>query len=250
MKPKYLSVLFGCWITPITLVAQVDTTKSNRNHLEFSAGTQIGATTPLTMPNAIRSIDAFKPSLPFYLGVQYNYFLKNNVGIKSGIIIEGRGMYTEATVKGYYTKFESGDQQAVTGYYYGTISTHFKNIYLSLPLSLHYNTNSWQHFIGLNASLAIYKQFSGQALEGYIRDTQPTGEKIGMSNVSYEFNNSVRNFNLGVHLGTQYKVYKNLYAQAQVNFGINNTLSNQLETISYSMHHLYLSCGLHYKLNK
>ena len=234
--------------------AQTETSspKVSKKTIEISlvGGVHIGGTMPFNLPNTIRSVDAYAPKTPLFLGVKFGKNIHPNWQINTGLIIEGKGFKTEASVKGYETEFNASqdEKQGVHGFYYGSITTQMNNVYATIPLEIQYNCNKWNVYGGLSLSGTLAKNFEGKAIEGYLRAEDPTGERIGLSNVAYNFDHAVRSINVGGQLGIKYQASATIGVLAQGNIGITNTLKPNFESVTFPMHHAYLSLGISYKI--
>lgn len=217
-------------------------------YIEISAGAQIGGTMPYQLPNSIRTIANFSPKTPYYIGVNLVHPINHKWSTKIGLELAGKGMYTEAEVKGYETSFSSGTEQEVQGFYYGTISTQMKNIYFNLPINIQYETKHFHYYGGIYLGIAVQKHFSGEAIQGYIRESNPTGEKVGLQHVAYDFKKDISTMNFGLQLGVQYKISNLWKAQMQISHGLNNTLKSDFKSVTFPMHHTYLGLGINYNI--
>lgn len=254
MKTKY--IVFGLLLslTAIQTQAQnVDSSKQtdSKMHYEFSVGGKIGGTSPVPLPAEIRKIKSYSPVYPFFASARATYSFDKKWGITSGLTFEGRAMNTRADVKGYKTSFNaSGDpSQNVKGYYTGEITTEVHNMYLTLPVLASYNLSErWTLQAGPYLSYAVKKHFSGDATNGYIRNTTPTGERVEISSASYDFKDNVRNWDLGASVGGQYHFGQKYFAMAQFDYGFSNIMQTGFETISFGMHNIFLNLGVGIRL--
>lgn len=218
--------------------------------IEAVVGGKVGGVTPLGLPASIRSFDGFAPAVPFFVGAFVSKHIKSNIALRTGLIMEGKGMTTDATVKGYKTTFSSNgpDNQEVMGYYYGTITTQVKNIYATVPLQVQYNMGNWKLHAGAYVGILLSSKFSGKAVAGYIRSEAPTGEKLGLSNAPYDFSDAIRRIDIGGQLGAQYALGSQLGVFIQGEIGATNVLKPSFETVSFPMNNIFLSLGISYKL--
>lgn len=215
--------------------------------LDVEVGTKIGGAAPLSMPVEIREIKSFRPAMPFFVGAKANYAIDQHWGVRAGLVLDGKGMKTEANVKGYKTTFNAAEDPSenVRGYYYGDISTNVENLYLTVPLQATYQFGEhWNVQAGPYVSFAVMKKFYGEAIEGYMRDEEPTGEKIGINNTAYDFKNSIRNVDVGMSLGGKYSFAQRYYALAQFDYGFNSIMKTGFESISFDMHNIFMNIGV------
>lgn len=245
-----LLVLVTLFVTNQGFASTID---SLQNKLSFSAtiGTKIGGATPVSFPAEIRNIRSFSPALPFLVGAHAKYKINTKWGASLGLVFEGKGMNTEATVKGYKTSFNANEDptQNVQGYYTGDISTNVHNLYLTIPVKATYQlSNKWELVAGPYVSFAVSRKFFGQAFNGYMRDTDPTGDRIDIDLADYDFAKSVRTVDVGMSAGTHYDMSKRFFALAQFDYGFNNIMKTGFESISFGLHNIFLNVGVGIKL--
>ena len=85
--------------------------------------------------------------------------------------------------------------------------------------------------------------------EGYLRENNPTGDKINFRNgaiATYDFSDDLRRFQWGVQLGADWKAFKHLKVYADLNWGANEIFKKDFETISFDMYTVYLNVGFGY----
>lgn len=243
IKYALLSV-FGLFFA-LNLNAQA--LEQGKFRVDAEVGTKIGGASPLGLPVEIRKINGFKPALPFFVGVKVAYGIDDKWGVRSGLIFEGKGMKTEATVKGYKTSFNADEDpsQNVRGYYYGDITTNVENLYFTIPVMATYQLNpSWSLQAGPYVSMAVQRKFYGMATDGYIRDEEPTGEKVGIVDAAYDFKSQIRKVDVGMSVAGKYDFAKRYYATAQFDYGFNSIMKTGFESISFNMHNIFMNIGV------
>ena len=240
---KYIYAVAGLLLSVHSLSAQ------ERNwDFELSAGVKVGGATPLGIPEEIREIKSYSlGGLPAFVKVNAEYKFNNKWGIRSGVVLEGKSMSTAASVKGYKTTFNANEDpsQNVRGYYTGDITTNVDNIYLTVPVQMTLDLGErWNMQLGPYISYALNRRFYGKAIEGYMRNELPTGEKVGVTDVAYDFHDSVRKWDVGASLGAKYKFAKHYHVLGQMDYGINNIMKTGFESISFGLHNVYLNVGV------
>lgn len=212
----------------------------------------IGGSSPLGLPREIRKIESYNPTLQMGLEANATKWLSDEQkwGVRLGVRVEGKGMKTMASVKGYLTEVIQ-DNQAIRGYYTGKVHTTVKNTYVTLPISLVYKVNkSWNIYGGLYFSGLIDQHFDGYVTEGYLRQNVPNGTKIDFEDgarADFDFSDEVNNFQWGTQIGGEWKMNKNFRLFAEGTYGINPVLNKDFEAISFSMHNIYLNLGFGYQ---
>lgn len=243
---NYLQVLLGVLLSVSTLYAQ-----ENKWDFELSGGVKVGGATPLGLPKEIREIQSYKVSVPVFIKVNVNYNINEKWGVRSGLVLEGKGMNTAAKVEGYKTSFNANEDpsQNVRGYYYGDITTKVDNIYATVPLQATLQLgNRWNMQLGPYFSYALSRRFYGKAVSGYIRNETPTGEKVGVSDFAYDFRKSIRKYDVGASLGTKYSFGAAYHVLAQVDYGVNSIMKTGFESVSFGLHNVYFNLGVGVKL--
>jgi len=224
---------------------------TNKTQISFLIGTKIGGASPLPLPVEIRKIKSFSPVHPFFIGVKAQHQVDHHWQISLGLILEGKGMNTKATVKAYKTTFNANDDSNLNmrGYYTGDISTKVHNIYLTIPLQAHYVLSpQWSVAAGPYLSLAVKRKFYGEAFNGYMRNIDPTGERIDIDHAEYDFSTSIRSIDLGFSAGTRYEISKRYYGLAQLDYGFNNIMKTGFESISFGLHNIFMNIGVGIKI--
>lgn len=245
-----LLMLVALFVSKESFASPID---SLENKLSFSAtvGTKIGGATPVSFPSEIRKIRSFSPAVPFLVGAHAKYQISNKWGASLGLVFEGKGMNTEATVKGYKTTFNANEDptENIQGYYTGDISTNVHNLYITIPIKANYQlSQKWELTAGPYVSFAVRRKFFGQAFNGYMRDIDPTGARIDIDLADYDFSKSVRTIDVGMSAGTQYEMSKRFFALAQFDYGFNNIMKTGFESISFGLHNIFLNVGVGIKL--
>lgn len=256
-KNIILTALLVC-LSAISIHAQED-----RNHgivwsslhgLEYSvkAGVSIGGTLPIPFSEEIRSIDSYNPTIAIALeGYARKWFDTNkNWGVTVGIRLENKSMKTDATVKNYGMEIIGDGGERLKGYWTGGVNTKVKNSYLTIPILATYKlTKRWNIMLGPYVSYLIDKDFSGSVYDGYLRENEPTGEKVEFTNgksASYDFTNDLRKFQWGLQLGGEWRAFKHLNVYADLTWGLNDIFQKDFNTITFAMYPVYLNVGFGY----
>ena len=144
--------------------------------LRFGYG--IGGTAPIGMPATIRSMDSYKLTPNFTLGLGVYRGIDEHWGLTSGLYLENKGMDVESTVKNYSMAFVQGVQR-LEGNFTGGVSINVEQWMLTLPLLATYSFNKqWSIHAGPYFSYVRSHKFTGYAYDGYIRVGDPTGAKV------------------------------------------------------------------------
>ncbi|QMV70255.1 PorT family protein [Sphingobacterium paramultivorum] len=248
---KYTIALAAMVLIGSVANAQENTSDESKLGFDVMVGGKIGGAAPLSLPREIRKIKSYNPNVPFFVGARANYHIDPKWGVSLGLVFEGKGMDTKASVKGYKTTFNAVNdaKEELRGYYTGDITTKVHNLYLSVPIQATYQlSNRWNVQAGPYISFAVRKQFYGEAYNGYLRHEEPTGNKIVVDNADYDFSESVRSIDVGMSLGAHYAIDKRFFALAQLDYGFNNIMKTGFESISFGLHNIFMNVGIGYKL--
>lgn len=219
---------------------------------EARAGFVIGGTTPLPLPAEIRSIDSYSPTLSFSLeGDIIKWFGKEHkYGLNIGLRFENKNMRAKATVKNYGMEIVSSDGNRVKGNWTGGVKTNVSNSCFTIPVLAVYKINNrWNLKLGPYVSFIINKDFSGDVYEGYIRQGDPTGDKVYFRDgavASYDFSEELRNVQCGIQFGADWRALKHLKVFADLSWGLSDIFKNNFETIDFAMYPIYATVGFGY----
>lgn len=216
----------------------------------LGAGFSVGGTAPLGMPAEIRNINSFSLT-PNY---QASIFAEKRFGVLgfvTGIRFENKGMKEEANVKNYHMAMVQGEQ-SVEGQFTGDVTTEVKQMMLSVPLMLSWNTSeSFRLRFGPYASYLLKKGFSGYARNGYLRLGNPTGPKImigdGDDRGDYDFSDDMRTMQYGVGLGCDWFFLGNFGLYADLEWGLTGIHHSAFKTVEQKLFPIYGTLGLTYR---
>lgn len=257
MKKKWIA----CMVLASTAIgsqAQQNQTsmlkQARENGWEYSlkAGFSIGGFSPLPLPVEIRSIDGYNPTLAVQLGAEVTKWTgaRRNWGITTGIRFENKNMTTKATVKNYGMEIIGGDGNRLKGNWTGGVRTQVQNTYLTLPIQASWKaTPRWNLHAGPYFSYLLDGTFTGNVYEGYLREGNPTGDKINFTDgavATYDFSEHERKFQWGIQAGADWKAYKHLKVYAHLTWGLNDLFEKDFQTITFAMYPIYLNLGFGY----
>ena len=212
----------------------------------------IGGAAPLGLPREIRKVKSYNPTLQLGMEANMTKWLsdEHKWGVRLGIRVEGKGMKTDARVKDYITEINYNGAY-VRGHFTGDVKTEIRNTYLTFPVLATYNINKqWNVYGGLYFSTAIDQSFDGYVYDGYLRQTDPTGQKLIFEDgkkADYDFSNHVNKFQWGSQVGAEWKVNQHFFLFADATYGFNSLLDRDFDAISFTMHNIYLNLGFGYQ---
>ena len=165
MTLKYLLLSLICLALNKSHPAAAQTNTQNLQ-LKARVGYSIGGTAPLGLPATIRSIEAFRLTPNFMVGVDGMYRLSEKFGLQAALHYEIKDMDSEITTKGYHMKVKM-DEDELEGLYTGHVSQIVRQRMMTIPVQLTYElSKSLQLKAGPYLSLLLSKEFYGYASDG------------------------------------------------------------------------------------
>lgn len=250
-KIIYLTLLLAIGYT--TAQAQEDRNKSILKSLTIGleyrlrAGFNVGGTSPLPLPAEIRKINSYNPTTAFSIEGDVVKTFNNKWGISAGVRLETKGMKTDATVKNYHMKMIATDGGKIEGQWTGGVTTTVKQSLLTFPILAIYKVNKrWELELGPWFSYLTSGDFFGTAYDGYIRDVDPTGEKVSVISATYDFNKDLRPFQWGLQLGAQWRAFSHLNVSGNLTWGMMSIFKKDFDTITFDMYPIYANLGFAY----
>lgn len=217
-------------------------------HVKLRAGFLLGGTTPLPLPQEIRAIDSYNPTMNVGIeGDVQKRFDNSRWGMALGVRLETKGMKTDATVKNYHMEMTADDGGYMVGAWTGHVTTRVRATYLTFPILAVYEISPrWELRGGPYLSWMYDGDFTGEAYDGYIRHGNPTGEKAEVTRASYDFSKDLRRFQWGVQVGAEWAAYKHLSVYADLTWGINSIFPHDFESVTFAMYPVYANVGFSY----
>jgi hypothetical protein len=221
--------------------------------LKARVGYSIGGTSPLPLPETIRSIDSYRLTPSLMVGFDAMLPITQKWGIMTGLRFENKGMKAEATTKAYYMEVTKGDQQ-LAGLFTGRVDQKVKQWMLTIPVQATL-TLSRRVMLkgGPYVSFLVNKEFNGIASDGYLRKDTPTGAKILMGDkegewATYDLTDDMRSMQFGIGVGVDWQVYKGLGISADLNWGLTGVFPGDYKTVEQTLYPIYGTIGVFYRL--
>lgn len=253
MKKKIAIIFLCCLALSNFAEAQEERSQSILKSLtmgleyRLKAGFNIGGTSPIPLPVEIRQINSFNPTTAFSIEGDVVKTFNNKWGISAGIRLESKGMKTDATVKNYHMKMIASDGGEMEGQWTGGVTTTVKQSLLTIPvLAVYQVSKRWELELGPWFSYVTSGEFFGDAYDGYLRDGDPTGEKVSVKSATYNFNDDLRHFQCGMQLGAQWRAFSHLNVTANLTWGVTPIFQKDFETITFNMYPIYANFGFGY----
>ncbi|MGL4293094.1 MAG: porin family protein [Bacteroidales bacterium] len=217
----------------------------------LKAGFNVGGISPVPLPAEIRNINKYDPTLQISVEADIVKWFNEKKGLLVGVRLENKGMKTDATVKNYKMKMVADDGGKMEGFWTGNVTTEVSNSYLTFPILAIYKLSPrWEVKGGGFLSYQIKGHFSGHVYEGYLRENDPTGDKVIFdknTQASYDFSNELRSFQCGAEVGASWRAYKHLYFYADLTWGFIPVFKSNFETITFNMYPIYANLGFAYR---
>lgn len=219
---------------------------------DVRAGINIGGTSPIPLPQEIRSMDSYSPGLAITIEGYATKWVnaRKDIGVSLGLRLDSKSMTADATVKNYDMAIINDTGGKVEGLWTGGVKTKAKMSLLTIPVLGVYKINErWKVSAGPYFSYLMDGDFSGEVYEGYLREGNPTGQKIVFTDgavATYDFHNDMNHFQWGVQAGADWKAFKHLKVFADLTWGLNDIFQKDFQTISFAMYPIYLNFGFGY----
>lgn len=250
MKKYFIFAVMLCSVAGVKGATDADEVC---DHIDVRAGYNVGGTMPLSMPASIRSLNKYSLQPNITVGADYEHKFTRQWGVQVGVNFENKGMKTDAQVKTYHMKMVKGTEE-IEGYFTGNVITKVERWQFTVPL----DATFWAHRnvkikVGPYVSFAASQEFSGTAYDGYLRQNTPVGPRIDIGSEpgergDYDFSDDLRTVNWGIDAGVDWYLRKNLGVYAGVTVGMNNAFKSGFSVIEQSMHPVYGSIGVLYRI--
>lgn len=219
---------------------------------EFKAGINIGGTSPIPLPQEIRSLDSYRPGLAITIEGNATKWLgaKEQWGITVGVRLDSKRMNTKATVKNYGMEIFNDAGGRTAGLWTGGVKTDVEMSCLTVPVLASWRiSDRWRVSAGPYFSYLMSGDFTGNVYEGHLRTPDATGSIVtfaGENVATYDFSEHMRHFQWGLQIGGSWKAYKHLTVHADLTWGLNDIFEKDFTTVSFAMYPIYLNFGFGY----
>ncbi|MBO9731153.1 MAG: PorT family protein [Chitinophaga sp.] len=256
MKIKISGLVLGMLIAATNTFAQ-DNGKEQTKNSGFApgfehrilAGLNFGATTPIGFPNTIRKVNGYWPEFSPSLGYELSYRVTGRWGAAVAVKLDYKGMGTKDEVQYFPTIITTEDGGRFQGDFSGKNKTIVRNAYVSFPVSAVFTPNNrWRFNLGGYAAWLFSSNFHGTVSDGYIRNGGPTGEKVIISEATFDFGKNMRTFDIGLQGGAAYRVGKKLSVNGNLNWGLRPVFPGDFQGMSFPLYNVYLTLGVTYKI--
>ncbi len=218
-------------------------------------GYTIGGTTPIPLPNEIRSINAFSPHGGATVGADVYKMLNRRWGVSVGWHFFYEGFHTSADVKNYKMSLTQ-EGNTMAGYFTGCDVTNVGMWGMTMPVLATWRVGPrWNISVGPFFSVFFKQSFDGEVYDnkdgiGYLRVDDPTGEKVNMDRsnpATYDFSGNMRQWNGGLEFAFDWKATKHLNAFAKLDWGLSDIFEPDFDAIDFRMYPVYATLGVAYR---
>lgn len=249
-QPYHWLLVLGCWLLAIGAHAS---DFFDKIELEGRVGYNIGAATPLGIPNTIRKINSFNLTPNLQIGLDARYQLGGAWGVQAGLRFENKGMDAVITTKGYHMAMVKGGEE-LEGVYTGRVEQHLKQWMLTVPVMAILDVGgNWRLKAGPYVSFLTARDFSGNVSNGYLRKDTPTGQKIEMGDApderaTYDFSDEMRRWQLGLMAGAAWQFAERLGLSADLSWGLTGVMKGSFKTVEQTLYPIYGTLALTYQI--
>lgn len=219
--------------------------------IRAEAGFNIGGASPMPLPAEIRNIESYNPDLNLSLGVTAERWFDSagKWGASLGLQFATKGMTTTARVKNYGMEIYQ-DGKKLSGRWTGKVHTKYHSQQLMVPVCAVMRCGSRVKVnLGPYVAYAFSNSFDGYVTDGYLREGDPTGDKVSFdseSRATYDFGSDLRDFHWGFTGGVDWTVYRHFSVRANLMWGCNGIFESSFKTVSFAMYPIYLNLGFGY----
>ncbi len=250
MKPLR-NILAASLLALVTLPASALNLHPWDLDFQLQAGLNVGGASPFPIPAEIRAINSFHPNLNLSLGFTATKWLNaSDWGVTSGLRFEVKSMDTDATVKNYGMTLIDGGKE-LSGRWTGQVFTHYQSQQLCVPVLLTYRCNpAITVHAGPYFAYALRNYFNGHVTNGYLREGDPTGNKVefdAQTQAEYKFHDNLRKFQWGAEAGIGWEALNHLMVNANLEWGCNGIFQHSFKTISFPMYPIFVNVGFGYE---
>lgn len=251
MKSKKINILLLSLLIILPVFGQDYAYKYGDFEHKIVAGFNLGATTPLPIPEEVRAIDGWWPQFTPQLGYNIIYRIdESRWGIGSGILLNLKGMGVKDKVKYMHTRVQledGGDE--LEGYFVGKNETTAKAAYVTIPLYATFDiSENWRLRAGGYASYLFSSNFNGSVSDGYLRVGTPLGERVEITKATFNFDDDMRTFDFGLTIGAERSINERFGIFGNLDWGLRPVFPSNFRVMEFDMYNIYLTFGLTYRL--
>lgn len=216
-------------------------------------GYNIGGTSPIPLPQTIRSIESYKLTPSFVIGADAEHAFDDKWGLMVGLHVENKAMRGSVRTKAYHMELVRGNS-VMDGLFTGNVDQKVTEWMITLPVLGTLNVSRVVKLkLGPYVSYVFSRKFDGIASDGYLRQGTATGPKILIGDkegewATYEFTDKMRRMQFGVDLGADFKIGCRWGLSADIKWGLTGIFKSDFKTVEQTLYPVYGSIGAFYRL--
>lgn len=227
------------------------------SHFQFEGklGMNIGAYTPLSIPATIRGLEFFHVQPNVCAGLDIIKPISDKWNLIVGGKIENKDMKIATKVKNHKTEV-STEHFSISGNFTGNVSTVIKAKMFTIPACVCYKFDNMRMRFGPYMSvLFMEKEFKGEAYNGYLREKNPTGLRIEISESSgikgdYDFSKSLMPVQFGLMVNADWFFMKKWGIFGDLSWGVTSVTDNNVKLLSEILYPIFGTVGIVYKFSE
>ncbi|MCD7937192.1 MAG: PorT family protein [Tannerellaceae bacterium] len=213
----------------------------------FVVGLNMGATTPVPLPDAL-DITKYNPKFNPRLGGNLAWFFNERWGIGTGLTIDWKGMNVHTKVDEVHLSIDVPQLGTLTGYVTGKNKTQVNTVYLTQPIYGLFRINpKWQLKGGIYLAEAVHRKFKGDVRDVEIFVETPVMQEREVAYATLDYSDHARKFDLGLLVGGEFRMNKHVGFFADFNWAFIPYFSSDVP-IHFTMRNVYFSFGATYRL--
>jgi hypothetical protein len=227
-----------------------ETWNANPTGVILRAGYVIGGTSPVPLPHEIRSIHSYRPVGGVTAGCDVFHFFNRRWGLQVGWHFFYEGFHTRAEVKSYRIAITQGEN-FLEGRFTGTDETDTWMLGNTIPLTAVCRLSPRLSLsAGPFISLLYTGRFEGCVYDGYLREGDPTGQKVEITRenpATYDFRDDMLHTYWGLQLQTDWQATRHIGLFAGVDWGLSSIFPSSFQTMEFKMFPIYAKLGVSFK---
>ncbi len=246
MKFKKILLIF---LVTVSYVSFSSAQQAKRGiDLSFLAGVNLGATTPVPIPDAV-DITKYNPKFNPKLGANVVYYFNERWGIGSGLTVDWKGMNISAKVDEVHLSVNVPNLGTLTGYVTGKNTTKVNTFYLTQPVYGVFRFNPrWQIKAGIYMAENLHRSFKGEVTDVVIMVQSPLSQERDIDYATFDYSDDAHIFDIGLLAGGEFRMNEHFGFFADFTWGLNTYFSKEVP-IHFDMRNIYLSLGVTYRIN-
>ncbi|MCC8134909.1 MAG: PorT family protein [Tannerellaceae bacterium] len=215
--------------------------------LSFSLGVNLGATTPVPIPDAL-DITRYNPRFNLTFGTNLAYYFNERWGIGTGITLDWKGMNVHTEVTDVHLSVDVPNVGTLTGYVTGKNTTQTNTLYLIQPVYGSFRiTSRWQVKAGIYMAEVLHRKFKGDVSDVIILVESPAQQEREIEYATFDYKKDVRKFDLGGLAGAEFRMNEHIGFFADFTWGFIPYFSSEVP-IHFTMRNIYFSLEVTYRI--